>query len=151
MATSLNENHPWKPRMKRFYGDGSPIRKRWKPLKNPEIALEVLVEEEQLNQALHPWYGLVWYAHGRSTTELMHDLLPKFLPSSLSGVSLLYLCLCLCISSVQRHSEALIDTWRTTRVLLLSVDLNRFQHCSVSPYQRRGSLVAARVSTNHES
>lgn len=41
------------------------------------------------------------------------------------------------------------DTWRTTRVLL-SVDLNRFQHRSVSPYQRRGSLVAARVSTNHE-
>ena len=41
------------------------------------------------------------------------------------------------------------DTWRTTRVLL-SVDLNRFQHRSVSPYQRRGSLVAAKVSTKHE-
>lgn len=90
-------------KLKRFYGDGSPMRKRWTSLNYPKIPPEVRVEEEKLNQAFAP---MIWYAHGRSMTERMHDLLPKLPPRSmLSGVSLLYLCLC--ISSVQLHSEAL--------------------------------------------
>ena len=121
-------------KLKRIYGDASPIRKRWKSLKHPKIPLEVWVEEK-LIKPLHPWYGTlmdeVWLNGCMIFSKNFH----------------LAACFLVCHSSTFTFASAL--TLGEPRVLL-SVDLNRFQHRSVSPYQRRGSLVAARVSTNHE-